>query len=203
MADFLCKVADTSGRVYSQVEAAQTLDEARQKLIDRGLFVYSVRPQGGFVGAMLQRNRKRAVGGTDFLVFNQQFNTLIRAGLPILKSLDLLSDRVAAPRLRPLLAEVRQRVREGALLSEALEAQGSFPKIYTTSFLAGEKSGSLGHCAFTQEEAAIPLQRLLVIRTNRATGAVSDLAVDDLMRPSTSPPLAVQAAIGTVRAQNR
>lgn len=143
MADFLCKVADTSGRVYSQVEAAQTLDEARQKLIDRGLFVYSVRPQGGFVGAMLQRNRKRAVGGTDFLVFNQQFNTLIRAGLPILKSLDLLSDRVAAPRLRPLLAEVRQRVREGALLSEALEAQGSFPKIYTTSVLAGEKSGNL------------------------------------------------------------
>ena len=143
MADFLCKVADASGRVYSQVEAAQTLDEARQNLMDRGLFVYSVRPQGGFVGAMLQRNRKRAVGGTDFLVFNQQFNTLIRAGLPILKSLDLLSDRVAAPRLRPLLAEVRQRVRDGALLSEALEAQGSFPKIYTTSVLAGEKSGNL------------------------------------------------------------
>jgi len=129
--------------VYSQVEAAQTLAEARQKLVDRGLFVYSVRPQGGFVGAMLQRKRKRAVGGTDFLVFNQQFNTLIRAGLPILKSLDLLSERVAAPRLRPLLAEVRQRVREGALLSEALEAQGSFPKIYTTSVLAGEKSGNL------------------------------------------------------------
>jgi len=143
VADFLCKVADASGRVYSQVEAAQTLDEARQNLVDRGLFVYSVRPQGGFVGAMLQRNRKRAVGGTDFLVFNQQFNTLIRAGLPILKSLDLLSDRVAAPRLRPLLAEVRQRVRDGALLSEALEAQGSFPKIYTTSVLAGEKSGNL------------------------------------------------------------
>jgi len=143
VADFLCKVADASGRVYSQVEAAQTLDEARQKLVDRGLFVYSVRPQGGFVGAMLQRKRKRAVGGTDFLVFNQQFNTLIRAGLPILKSLDLLSERVAAPRLRPLLAEVRQRVREGALLSEALEAQGSFPKIYTTSVLAGEKSGNL------------------------------------------------------------
>ena len=54
-----------------------------------------------------------------------------------------MSDRVAAPRLRPLLAEVRQRVRDGALLSEALEAQGSFPKIYTTSVLAGEKSGNL------------------------------------------------------------
>lgn len=143
MADFLCKVADPTGRVFSQVEAAQSIDEARQKLADRGLYVYSVRPQGGFVGAMLQRKRKRAVGGTDFLIFNQQFNTLIRAGLPILKSLDLLSDRVAAPKLRPLLTEVRQRVREGSLLSEALEAQGSFPRIYTTSVLAGEKSGNL------------------------------------------------------------
>lgn len=143
MADFVCKVADATGRVYSQVEAAQSLDEARQKLVDRGLYVYSVHVQGGLVGALLQRKRVRAVGGTDFLIFNQQFNTLIRAGLPILKALDLLSDRVAAPKLRPLLAEVRQRVREGSLLSEALEAQGSFPKIYTTAVLAGEKSGNL------------------------------------------------------------
>jgi len=143
VADFVCKVADATGRVYSQVEAAQSLDEARQKLVDRGLYVYSVHVQGGLVGALLQRKRVRAVGGTDFLIFNQQFNTLIRAGLPILKALDLLSDRVAAPKLRPLLAEVRQRVREGSLLSEALEAQGSFPKIYTTAVLAGEKSGNL------------------------------------------------------------
>lgn len=143
MADFLCKVADASGRVFSHVEAAQSSEEARQKLADRGLFVYSVRAQGGVVGALLNRKRTKAVGGTDFLIFNQQFNTLIRAGLPILKALDLLSERVAAPRLRPMLIEVRQRVREGALLSEALAAQGSFPKVYTTSVLAGEKSGNL------------------------------------------------------------
>jgi type IV pilus assembly protein PilC len=143
VADFVCKVADATGHVYSQVEAAQSLDEARQKLADRGLYVYSIRLQGGLVGALLNRKRIRAVGGTDFLIFNQQFNTLIRAGLPILKALDLLSDRVAAPRLRPMLVEVRQRVREGALLSEALEQQGSFPKIYTTAVLAGEKSGNL------------------------------------------------------------
>jgi type IV pilus assembly protein PilC len=143
VAEFVCKVADASGRVFSQVEAAQSVDEARQKLADRGLFVYSVKAQGGLVGVMLQRKRTKAVGGSDFLIFNQQFNTLIRAGLPILKALDLLSDRVAAPKLRPLLSEVRQRVREGALLSEALAEQGSFPKVYTTSVLAGEKSGNL------------------------------------------------------------
>jgi type IV pilus assembly protein PilC len=143
VADFVCKVADATGRVFSQVEAAQSVDEARQKLADRGLYVYSVKMQGGLVGALLQRKRKKAVGGSDFLIFNQQFNTLIRAGLPILKALDLLSDRVAAPRLRPMLSEVRQRVRDGALLSEALAEQGSFPKVYTTSVLAGEKSGNL------------------------------------------------------------
>jgi type IV pilus assembly protein PilC len=143
VAEFVCKVADATGRVFSQVEAAQSIDEARQKLADRGLYVYSVKAQGGILGALLQRKRTKAVGGGDFLIFNQQFNTLIRAGLPILKALDLLSDRVAAPRLRPMLSEVRQRVRDGALLSEALTEQGSFPKVYTTSVLAGEKSGNL------------------------------------------------------------
>jgi type IV pilus assembly protein PilC len=143
VAEFVCKVADATGRVFSQVEAAQSIDEARQKLADRGLYVYSVKVQGGIVGALLQRKRTKAVGGAEFLIFNQQFNTLIRAGLPILKALDLLSDRVASPKLRPMLSEVRQRVRDGALLSEALAEQGSFPKVYTTSVLAGEKSGNL------------------------------------------------------------
>jgi len=143
VAEFVCKVADATGRVFSQVEAAQSVEEARQKLADRGLFVYSVKAQGGLVGAVLSRKRTKAVGGSDFLIFNQQFNTLIRAGLPILKALDLLSDRVAAPKLRPMLSEVRQRVRDGSLLSEALAEQGSFPKVYTTSVLAGEKSGNL------------------------------------------------------------
>lgn len=143
MADFVCKVADANGHIFSHVEGAQTLEEARQKLQERGLFVYSVRPQGGFVGAVFQRKRSRAVGGTEFLIFNQQFNTLIKAGLPILKSLELLSERVAAPRLRPVLNEVKRRVREGALLSEALAEVGNFPRVYTTSVLAGEKSGNL------------------------------------------------------------
>ncbi len=142
MAEFLCKVADSTGRVYSQVEAAQTISEARQKLADRGLFVYSVRPREGVLAQLLRQRRDR-VGGNDFLIFNQQFNTLIKAGLPILKGLDLLAERAASPKLRPLLRDVRQRVREGASLSEALVQQGVFPKVYTTSVLAGEKSGNL------------------------------------------------------------
>ncbi len=143
MGEFVCKVADASGKVYSQVEPAQSIAEARQKLSDRGLFVYNVRPRDSVFGEALGKRRDNTVRGNDFLVFNQQFNTLIKAGIPILKALDLLAERAAAPRLRPVLGEVRRLVREGTTLSSALEQQGVFPKVYTTSILAGEKSGNL------------------------------------------------------------
>src|ERR1700728_4634620 len=143
MAEFLCKVADSSGKVFLHVEPAESLTEARQKLSDRGLFVYNVRPRAGVLGQLFGRKRQKSVDGNDFLVFNQQFNTLIKAGIPILKALDLLSERAAAERLRPVLGEVRRLVREGTTLSDALEQQGVFPKVYTVSVLAGEKSGNL------------------------------------------------------------
>jgi type IV pilus assembly protein PilC len=142
MAEFVCKVGDPTGKVFQQVESAQDEAEARQKLADRGLFVFSIKRYAGVMGLGGSRQGRR-IRGSDFLIFNQQFNTLVKAGLPILKALDLLADRAASPRLRPLLGDVRQRVREGATLSEAFEAQGAFPKVYTTSLLAGEKSGNL------------------------------------------------------------
>jgi len=143
MAEFVCKVADAAGRVFSQVEAAQSVTEARQKLSDRGLYVYSVEPRGGLLGQSVGGGKGRVLKSSDFLIFNQQLNTLIKAGLPILKALDLLGDRAASPSLQPLLKAVRDRVREGAALSEALEQEGLFPKVYVTSVLAGEKSGNL------------------------------------------------------------
>ena len=143
MTEFVCKVADPAGRVFSHVEAAQTVSEARQKLTDRGLYVYSVEPRGGLLGRTVGGTKSRVLKSSDFLIFNQQFNTLLKAGLPILKGLDLLAERAASPNLQPLLREVRDRVREGASLSEALDQQGLFPKVYVTSVLAGEKSGNL------------------------------------------------------------
>src|SRR6202030_2891334 len=143
MAEFECKVADAAGRVFSQVEAAQSVIEARQKLSDRGLYVYSVQPRGGLLGQSVGGSKGRVLKSSDFLIFNQQLNTLIKAGLPILKALDLLGERAASPSLQPLLRAVRDRVREGAALSEALEQEGLFPKVYVTSVLAGEKSGNL------------------------------------------------------------
>ncbi len=143
MADFVCKVGDAAGRVFEQRESAQSQEEAKQKLVDRGLYVYSVRSHLNLESLLGRASGQHSIRANDFLIFNQQFNTLIKAGLPIMKSLDLLAERAAAKRLRPILADVRKSVREGALLSEALAEQGSFPPVYVTVITAGERSGNL------------------------------------------------------------
>src|SRR5437763_7187693 len=143
MSEFVCRVADAYGRVFSHVDAANTLDEARQKLAERGLFVYSVEARGGRVGSLLRRRTGRQIGGSDFLILNQQFNTLIKAGLPILRALDLLATRASSPKLRPVISQIRDQVREGKSLSEAVDQAGVFSKVYSTAILAGEKSGNL------------------------------------------------------------
>jgi type IV pilus assembly protein PilC len=140
---YVCKVGDTSGRVFQQLETAQTEGEVRQKLAERGFHVFSVKNDFNILAQFSGASRARKILTNDFLIFNQQFSTLIKAGLPILKALDLLAERAAAPRLRPVLQDVRQKVREGALLSEALAAQGSFPPVYVTAITAGERSGNL------------------------------------------------------------
>ena len=143
MGEFVCRVADANGRVFSHVEAAGSLAEARQKLAERGLFVYSVQTRSSLFSTFIKRRSDRQIGGSDFLILNQQFNTLIKAGLPILRALDLLADRATSPKLRPVLSKVRDRVREGRSLSEAITEAGVFSKVYATAILAGEKSGNL------------------------------------------------------------
>ena len=142
MGEFVCRVADANGRVFSHIEAASSVAEARQKLADRGLYVYAVGQRNRLLSGML-RGRERSIGGSDFLILNQQFNTLIKAGLPILRALDLLADRASSPKLRPVISQIRDRVREGKSLSEAVTEAGVFSKVYSTAILAGEKSGSL------------------------------------------------------------
>jgi type IV pilus assembly protein PilC len=143
MAQFHCRVADAEGRVFSHVEPATSLEEARQKLVDRGLYVYSVESRGGRLADLVRHKSARQIGGSEFLILNQQFNTLIKAGLPILKSLDLLASRATSPKLRPVISQIRDRVREGKSLSEAVAEAGVFSKVYSTAILAGEKSGDL------------------------------------------------------------
>ena len=139
MAEFVLKYADGRGEIHQQVATAGSEKELRDRYTSQGFLVYSVKTRnagGGFGG-------KKKVNLEKFLIFNQQFVTLIRAGLPILKGLDLLAERLTDPKLGPYIKAVRDEVHSGTLLSEAFRQQGVFPKIYVTSVMAGEKSGSL------------------------------------------------------------
>jgi type IV pilus assembly protein PilC len=110
--------------------------------------------------------RKKKINLEKFLIFNQQFVTLVRAGLPILKALDLLSDRLTDVRLAPHIKAVREEVRNGSLLSDAFARQGVFPPIYVTSVLAGEKSGALGEVLdrfITYQKLALAVRKKLIL----------------------------------------
>ncbi|HZS51971.1 MAG TPA: type II secretion system F family protein [Bryobacterales bacterium] len=143
MAEFVLKYADSQGQVRQQVESAVSEVELRDRYSQKGFLVYSIRPRGraGVLSGGFRRPKKLDLA--QFLIFNQQFMTLIRAGLPILKSLELLSSSLSSPKLAEYIRQVREDVKSGALLSDAMRAQGAFPPIYTTSIMAGEKSGSL------------------------------------------------------------
>jgi type IV pilus assembly protein PilC len=142
MAEFVLKYADPRGEIHQQVAEAGSERELRDKFSQQGFLIYSIKPRGEIAGVSIG-GKKKKINLEKFLIFNQQFVTLVKAGLPILKALDLLSDRLADAKLAPHLKAVRDEVRTGALLSEAFAAQGVFPAIYVTSVMAGEKSGAL------------------------------------------------------------
>ncbi len=138
MNEFVVRLADERGRVQEQMHAAATAEELRARFSQAGYYVYSVKARGALGGG----GRKK-VKLENFLVFNQQFLTLIKAGLPILGSLELLARRQKQPNFRAQLEDVVARVKTGQSISEAFEAQGGFPLVYTTTLLAGERSGNL------------------------------------------------------------
>ena len=142
--EWVLKYADSRGEIHNQTANAGSEQELRDRYSQQGFLIYSIRPRRTGIAAgagLLGRSKKLNL--ERFLIFNQQFVTLIRAGLPILKALDLLADRLTDPQLGHHVKTVRDEVKNGTLLSEAFRRQGVFPKIYTTSVLAGEKSGGL------------------------------------------------------------
>ncbi len=144
MAEFLCRLADPNGRVVNASYNSVSESELRRRLEDQGFFVYSVREKGKSLSTLLPLSAgRRKIKSREFVIFNQQFLALIQAGLPILKSLELLTQREKDEQFRTILLDINERVKGGALLSEAFEAQGIFPKVYTASLFAGETSGGL------------------------------------------------------------
>jgi len=148
MAEFICRLGTPAGEVVTRTIEATGVNEARARLEREGFRVFNVMPpKTSGVAALTQFGRSGAhprVKANDFLLFNQQLAALVRAGIPILQSISMLRKRAASARLRAVLGDVEDKIRGGAALSEAFAAQGSiFPRIYTASILAGERSGAL------------------------------------------------------------
>lgn len=140
--EFVCKYAKPTGEIVKTVQVGQNIEEVRHRLQEQGFLPISVEVRG-WASALQRRKRAPAIQPEDFILFNQQFVALIKAGLPILRSIDLLLAQVKNPMLRRHLQDVRERVHSGSLLSEALRAQGVFPTVYNASIFAGERSGNL------------------------------------------------------------
>ncbi len=138
MAEFVIKMSDERGRVVEQTESAATAEELRGRFVQAGYHVFSVKARGvaGF-------RRQRKVKLEPFLIFNQQFLTLIKAGLPILGSLEMLAKNQKDAHFANRISAVAGRVKTGESLSTAFEAVGGFPLMHTTTLLAGERSGNL------------------------------------------------------------
>jgi type IV pilus assembly protein PilC len=142
--EFRCRIASPSGEIVEGVYAAENEARLRHEFEEKGLYVLSLQPKGSVAGVSLQFGRSRRVPTNDFLVFNQELATLLKAGMPLVQSLDLLRRRVQSPIFRGVLHDVYERVRAGSALSDAFATHGGLiPSVYTASLLAGERSGSL------------------------------------------------------------
>jgi type IV pilus assembly protein PilC len=142
--EFRCRLASPNGEIIEGVYAADNEARLRHELEEKGLYVLSLQPKGSIAGFALRLPQRHSVATREFLVFNQELATLLKAGMPLVQSLDLLKRRVESPVFRRVLDDVHERVRSGTALSDAFAAHTDlFPRVYTASLLAGERSGSL------------------------------------------------------------
>jgi len=145
--EYRCRLGTPGGEIIEGVYVADSEARLRREFEEKGLYVLAIHAAGrrALAGVHLPAlPKRRKVSGREFLVFNQELATLLKAGMPLVQSLDILRRRVTNPTFKAVLDDVHERVRSGSALSEAFEAHGSlFPGVYTASLLAGEKSGSL------------------------------------------------------------
>lgn len=143
--EYRCRLGTASGHITEAVYVADSETTLRRELEDKGLYVLTIQRAGklALVGGF-RLPRRRRVSQREFLVFNQELATLLKAGMPLVQSLEILRRRVDNPVFKGILDDIYERVRGGSSLSEAFEAHGAmFPGVYTASLMAGEKSGNL------------------------------------------------------------
>jgi type IV pilus assembly protein PilC len=142
MSEYVCRLGTETGQVINQTHEASSEGELRARLASQGYYVFSVKPKS-ILSTQIGPPRSNKIKPDDLLIFNQQFMTLSKSGLPLQKSLEMLARQTRSEALRAAVADVQEKVRGGALLSEAFESTGKFPKIYCATLRAGERSGSL------------------------------------------------------------
>ena len=143
--EFRCRLGTPGGEIIEGVYAAESEDRLRREFEDKGLYVLGIQRAGRLaLGSLALPTTRSKIPTREFLVFNQELATLLKAGMPLVQSLDILRRRVSNPLFKSVIDDVHDRVRAGSSLSEAFEAHGTmFPGVYTASLLAGEKSGNL------------------------------------------------------------
>ncbi|MGH9369496.1 MAG: type II secretion system F family protein, partial [Thermoanaerobaculia bacterium] len=141
--EFRVKTGWPDGSVAEESILARDAGAARSEVERRGGRVFEIRRRGlTLPGA--RGSRRRRVKMSEFLIFNQEMIALLKAGLPVVHSFDILLERQESPAMRRVLADVKERVNAGASISEAFAEQGDlFPRLYWTSLKAGEKSGEI------------------------------------------------------------
>src|SRR5215813_6008364 len=117
--EFRCRLGTPTGEIVEGVYIADTEARLRRELEEKGLFVLSLQQRRGFAGVSLGGGPRRRVSPQEFLVFNQELATLLKAGMPLVQSLDILRRRVDSPQFRNVLDDVYERVRSGTALSDA------------------------------------------------------------------------------------
>ena len=151
MAEYTCRLGTPAGEVVVRTIEGNSEQDLRQRLVQDGYRIFAIESSVGGAGISRSgllgfsfRAKSVRIKTDDFLLFNQQLAALIHAGLPVLQSIQMLRQRSPNPKLRQILADVESRITSGSALSDALAAQGeTFPRIYTASILAGERSGNL------------------------------------------------------------
>jgi len=141
--EYRCRLGTISGEVIEGVYVAQSESALRRELEGKGLHVLSLKPRLGLAGISFGSDRG-TIKRHESLVFNQELATLLKAGMPLVQSIDILRVRLSNPTLKAVLDDVHEKVRSGTALSDAFAAHGDlFPSVYTASLMAGERSGNL------------------------------------------------------------
>ncbi|MEW5981697.1 MAG: type II secretion system F family protein [Acidobacteriota bacterium] len=142
--EYRCRLGTPNGEVLEEIHLAESEERLRHDLEQKGLCVIAVRPRHALWRVSRSAPVRKRVPSREFLVFNQELATLLKAGMPLVQSLGILRERIENPSFRTVLDDVHDKVTSGVQLSEAFAAHGApFVGAYAASLLAGERSGSL------------------------------------------------------------